>query len=103
MVTVPTDPGRDNMSDTVVDRLRVELAEITDPRLRLARLAEGVDRIQRHLADLVVGYVALRREVIELARDTDPPLTWREIGEILGVTPQRAESMSKQQPRKDTR
>lgn len=87
------------MSDTV-DRLARQLAEISDPRRRLAHLAEHGNWITRHLADLEAAYVALRREVIELARNTDPPLTWREIGEILGVTPQRAESMSKQQPKK---
>lgn len=81
------------MTDPPTD-LFEDLARIDDPLERLAALArarEDVDAIETR-------YVAARRRAILEARELDSRPTWREIGEIFGVSAQRAEMMSRQEP-----
>lgn len=83
------------MKDQPLDDLLAEIAREPDPRERLRRIAEA-----RHtLGALEDRYYAARRDAIESAR---PVLRWREIGEIFGVSPQRAHEMSNPTPTERT-
>lgn len=65
---------------------------VADPRERLRRLATaeaGIDELADHLRR------AKRAALLEI-RATDPRATWADLGEILGVTGQRAEQLSRE-------
>lgn len=81
-----------------IERLRVDLARLTDQRDRLQRVADARFDVEQ----ISFRYVIARREAIIGARRTYPRLKWREIGEIFNVSAQRAEAMSKQDPNPST-
>lgn len=83
------------MSDPV-SRLADDLTLMRNARARLgefARRAGAIDTERRRQDEQLLN---LRAVEILRARTADPPLTWREIGEIFGVSPQRAQEMSRQ-------
>ena len=73
-----------------IDRLLADVARLPDQRDRLRRIAEERDAV----AEVEARYVEARRAAILEARTGEPPLKWREIGEIFGVSAQRAYEMS---------
>lgn len=83
------------MSDPV-RRLADDLTLMRNARARLGEFAArsaDIDRQRRRQDEQLLNLRAL--EILR-ARTADPPLTWREIGEIFGVSPQRAQEMSRQ-------
>jgi hypothetical protein len=78
-----------------LEQLLADLARTSDPRERLRRIAEA--RVD--VTEIEHRYVMLRRSAIVEARSGQPRLKWREIGEIFGVSPQRAEAMSRHEIR----
>jgi len=77
-----------------IDVLLADLARITDHADRLRRIATARVELDR----LDVEYGRIRDAAIRDAR-TDGRLTWREIGEIFGVSLQRAHEIgTKAQP-----
>jgi hypothetical protein len=74
-----------------IDRLLADVARTSDPRERLRRIAEA----RADVTEVEHRYVMARRSAIVEARRGQPRLKWREIGEIFGVSAQRAEAMSR--------
>lgn len=82
----------------VVDAAVAALRRVSDPRARIVAIrtvSAELDRQTDGLAEL------LRESILELRADT-PPATWAEIGDLLGVTPQRAFQLAEQPTRKET-
>lgn len=73
-----------------IDQLLADLARLPDSRERLRRIAEA----RADVTKVEQRYVEARRAEILAARATLPRLKWREIGEIFGVSVQRAYKMA---------
>ncbi len=76
--------------DPILDELYELDRDDIDPPTALAEIAKLGERASTIAAE----YVRVRARAIHRARRVE--LTWREIGDIFGVSLQRAEAMSKQ-------
>lgn len=81
-----------------IDRLLADVARIPDQRERLRRIADA----RADVTEVEHRYLEARRSAIIEARYTEPRLKWREIGEIFGVSPQRAVEMSQPNTERNT-
>lgn len=87
------------MKPPPLEDLLAEVSAEPDPRARLRRIVD----LRARLVEVEDAYYTARREAIDAARLADPPVLWREIGEIFGVSPQRAHEMTTQpQPERNT-
>lgn len=76
-----------------IDRLDADLARANGPTARLHLVAE----FRVELEDLERRYAIRRAEAIAGAR-TEGLMTWRQIGDVLGVSLQRAHDLGAQTP-----
>lgn len=78
-------------TDRLLEDLLAEVVNVKDPRERLRKirtLEEGLGKL------LEEGRATKRATILEL-RSLDPRPTWDEIGELLGVSGQRAHELAK--------
>lgn len=77
--------------DVYLEGLLVDVVRVHDPADRLRKIRElrsGVSKLDAELRG------ATRDAILEL-RHLAPPMTWAEIGDLLGVSHQRAEQLSR--------
>lgn len=74
-----------------LEALLVDVVHVQDPAARLRKIRELRDAVSSLDAEL---RAATRDAILEL-RSFEPPKTWPEIGELLGVSAQRAEQLSR--------
>lgn len=78
-------------AELYLEEILEDVVHVDDPVERLRKIRELEDGAATLGADLR----AYKREAILELRRLDPPKTWPEIGELLGVTAQRAEQLSR--------
>lgn len=77
-------------TDRLLEDLLAEVVHVQDPRERLRNLR----RLEEGLGKLVEETRAVKRATILELRSLDPRPTWDEIGELLGVSGQRAHELA---------
>lgn len=77
-----------------VDPILVELQRLDAPDLDPREALAGIEALADRVSLIAERFVTVRARAIRRARLVD--ITWREIGEVFGVTAQRAEAMSRQ-------
>lgn len=80
------EPGRLNLGAFLAVVLHVD-----DPRERLRRLRV----VRSEIGELEEQVGRMIRSAIREIRETDPLATWQQIGDLLGVSLQRAEQLSR--------
>lgn len=78
-------------AETYLEDLLEDVVHVDDPVERLRKIRE----LELGTSSLGEELRAYKREAILELRRLDPPRTWPEIGELLGVSAQRAEQLSR--------